>query len=84
MPQIRTIQTSGSIPTTNQLALGDIAINSYDGKAYIKQASGSTQSIIQLGSGTGGSSISASYALSASFASNGGVTQLIAGTNVTL
>jgi hypothetical protein len=66
------------------LALGDIAINTYDGKAYIKKAIGSTQSIIQLGSGTGGSSVSASYALSSSYALNGGVTQLIAGTNVTL
>jgi len=84
MPQIRVIGVSGSIPTVNQLALGDVAINTYDGKAYIKQASGSTQSIIQLGSGTGGSSISASYALSSSYALNGGVTQLIAGTNVTL
>ncbi len=84
MSQIRIIQSSGSVPTINQLLLGDIAINTYDGKAYIKQASGSTQSIIQLGSGTGGSSVSASYALSASYASNGGVTRLIAGTNVTL
>jgi hypothetical protein len=50
MPQIRVIQTSGSVPTTSQLALGDIAINTYDGKAYIKQLSGSTQTIIQLGS----------------------------------
>lgn len=88
MPQIRIIQSSGSIPSTTQLPLGDIAINSYDGKAYIKQASGSTQNIIELG--TGGSSVSASYALSASYATtasyalNGGVTQLVAGTNVTL
>lgn len=66
MPQIRIIQSSGSIPTINQLPLGDIAINSYDGKAYIKQASGSTQNIIQLGSG--GASISASYATTASYA----------------
>ena len=38
MPQIRTIQSSGSIPTINQLPLGDIALNTYDGKAYIKKA----------------------------------------------
>jgi len=82
MPQIRIIQSSGSTPSTTQLPLGDIAINSYDGKAYIKQVSGSTQNIIELG--TGGSSVSASYATTASYALNGGVTQLIAGTNVTL
>ena len=65
MSQIRTIQSSGSIPTITQLPLGDIAINTYDGKAYIKQASGSSQSIVQIGAG-------------------GGVTQIIAGTNITL
>jgi hypothetical protein len=65
MTQIRTIPYSGSVPTTNQLPLGDIAINTYDGKAYIKQASGSSQSIVQIGAG-------------------GGVTQIVAGTNITL
>ena len=89
MNQIRTILVSGSIPTVNQLPLGDIAINTVDGKAYIKKLANTTQSIVELGTG-GGSSISASYALSASYATtasyalNGGVTQLIAGTNVTL
>ena len=90
MPEIRPIGVSGSIPTVNQLALGDIAINTYDGKAYIKKAVGSVQTIIEIGTGGGGNSVSASYALSASYAntssyaSNGGVTQLVAGTNVTL
>lgn len=84
MPLIRPIGVSGSIPSVNQLTLGDIAINTYDGKAYIKKAVGNTQTIVELGSGGGGSSISASYALSSSYALNGGVTQLIAGTNVTL
>ena len=53
MPLIRPIGISGSIPSVNQLALGDIAINTYDGKAYIKKAVGSTQTIIELG-GSGG------------------------------
>ncbi len=82
MNQIRTILISGSIPTVNQLGLGDIAINTVDGKAFIKRVSNTTQSIVELG--TGGASISASYAVTASYAENGGVTQLIAGTNVTL
>ena len=84
MPLIRPIGVSGSIPSVNQLALGDIAINTYDGKAYIKKAVGPIQTIVELGTGGGGSSVSASYALSSSYALNGGVTQLIAGTNVTL
>ena len=84
MPLIRPIGVSGSIPSVNQLALGDIAINTYDSKAYIKKAVGPIQTIVELGTGGGGSSVSASYALSSSYALNGGVTQLIAGTNVTL
>ena len=65
MPQIRPIGVSGSIPTVNQLALGDIALNTYDGKAYIKKAVANTQTIIELGVGSG-------------------VTQIVAGTNVTI
>lgn len=65
MPQIRTIQSSGSIPTTNQLLLGDIAINTVDGKAYIKKYSGSVQSILEIGSGI--VPASASYASTASY-----------------
>ena len=38
------------VPTTSSLNLGEIAINTYDGKAYIKKDNG-TQSIIELGSG---------------------------------
>jgi hypothetical protein len=66
MTEIRTILVSGSIPTVNQLPLGDIAINTVDGKAYIKRVSNTSQSIVELG--TGGSSISASFASTASYA----------------
>ena len=65
MPLIRAISVSGSIPTVNQLALGDLAINTFDGKAYIKKYADNTQTIIELGSG--GASVSASYALSSSY-----------------
>ena len=51
MPLIRPIGVSGSIPSVNQLALGDIAINTYDGKAYIKKAVGPVQTIVELGTG---------------------------------
>jgi hypothetical protein len=97
MPQIRPIGVSGSIPSVNQLALGDIAINTYDGKAYLKKAVGNTQTILEIGVGstttTASYAVSASYAqtattasytVSASYAANGGVTQLLAGSNITL
>ena len=40
--------TPGKVPTTGQLALGEIAINTYDGLIYIKKDDG-TQSIAQIG-----------------------------------
>jgi hypothetical protein len=41
--------TQGAIPTTAQLELGEVAINTYDGKMYIKKNDGS-ESIIEVGS----------------------------------
>jgi hypothetical protein len=40
--------TPGKVPTTSQLALGEIAINTYDGLIYIKKDDG-TPSIAQIG-----------------------------------
>ena len=40
------------VPTTAQLALGEIAINTYDGKVYIKKNNGA-ESVIEIGSGGG-------------------------------
>jgi hypothetical protein len=40
--------TPGKVPTTTQLALGEIAINTYDGLIYIKKDDG-TPSIAQIG-----------------------------------
>ena len=68
MSQIRLIAVSGSVPTINQLAVGDIAINSYDGRAFLKKVVGSNQTVVEIGTSGGGSSISASYAVSASHA----------------
>lgn len=44
--------TPGKIPTTAQLPLGEIAINTFDGKAYLKKDDG-TESIVELGSSGG-------------------------------
>jgi hypothetical protein len=40
--------TAGKVPTTSQLALGEIAINTYDGLLYIKKDDG-TPSVVQIG-----------------------------------
>ena len=50
--QLRRSATAGAIPTTGNLDLGEIALNTYDGKAYLKTTEGSLDSVIQLGSAT--------------------------------
>jgi hypothetical protein len=55
--------TPGSVPTTSSLETGELAINVYDGKLFLRQ-SGSVEQIITVGE-------SASFATTASFASNG-------------
>ncbi len=40
--------TEGNIPTTSQLELGEVAINTYDGKMYIKKDVGGTESIVEI------------------------------------
>lgn len=48
----------GKVPTTSDLQLGEIAVNTYDGKAYMKKDDG-TASIVQIG-GAGGGDVSSS------------------------
>ena len=50
--QLRRSATAGGIPTTSNLDLGELALNTYDGKAYMKTTESSLDSIIQIGSAT--------------------------------
>ena len=70
MSSIKVTQTPNFIPTTEQLNVGDLLINSYDGNVFIKQQQNKSQSIINLRS-TGSTSTS-------------GVSQIIAGSNITI
>ena len=47
--QLKRSATAGAIPSTSDLALGELAINTYDGKAYIKKSVGGTQSVVEIG-----------------------------------
>ncbi len=40
--------TSGAVPSTSDLALGEIAINTYDGKMYTKKTVSGSSSIVEL------------------------------------
>ena len=46
--QLRRSAVTGNVPTTSQIDLGEIAINTYDGKLFIKKDDG-TASIIEVG-----------------------------------
>ena len=45
---------AGRTPTTSQLELGELAINTNDGKVFIKKSVGGTESIVEIGAGGGG------------------------------
>jgi hypothetical protein len=53
-PQIRIKRTavSGRVPTTAQLDLGELAINTTDGKLFLKKSYNNVESIIDVGSAT--------------------------------
>ena len=46
--KLKRSSSQGAEPTTAQLALGEVAINTYDGKMYIKKDDG-TASIVEIG-----------------------------------
>tara|TARA_B100000035_G_scaffold187870_1_gene160383 strand:+ start:565 stop:882 length:318 start_codon:yes stop_codon:yes gene_type:complete len=42
---------AGRTPTTSQLELGELAINTTDGKVFIKKSVSGTESIVEIGGG---------------------------------
>jgi hypothetical protein len=48
--KLRRSGTSGNVPTTSQLDLGELAINTYDGKLYLKKNVAGTETIVDVGS----------------------------------
>lgn len=53
--KLRRSATSGAIPTTSQLALGELAMNTFDGKLFLKTDQSGTEAIVEVGSSSGGS-----------------------------
>lgn len=52
--RIRRSATPGNIPTTAQLDLGELAINTYDGALYLKKNANSIETIVKIGPSEGG------------------------------
>ena len=42
---------AGKIPLVTDLALGELALNTFDGKAYIKKSANGTDEIVEIGVG---------------------------------
>jgi len=76
--RIKRSAVPGAIPTTGQLALGELAINTFDGKAFLKKNDGA-ESIVELGSG-GGAAYTAPVALALYNKNNNGSTASFNGT----
>jgi hypothetical protein len=76
--ELKRSSVPGKVPTTSSLDLGELALNTYDGRAFLKQQQGGVETIVEFattaGSGSTVASASfattASYALTASFAQN--------------
>lgn len=47
---------AGRVPTTSQLELGELGINTTDGKLFLKKSVSGTESIIEIGASGGGPS----------------------------
>lgn len=62
--KIRRSAVQGAIPTTAQLALGELALNTYDGKLYAKKSVDGIESVVELSGGTGGGGSGSNYTFS--------------------
>jgi hypothetical protein len=65
--KLRRSSVRGRIPTIDQLQLGEIALNTYDGRLFLKQDINGTETIIAVGESSS-LAVSASYAVTASYA----------------
>jgi len=53
--ELKRSSVPGKVPTTTELALGELAINTYDGKLYLKKNVSGAETIVDITSGGGGS-----------------------------
>jgi len=49
--KLRRSAVPGKIPDTGSLELGEIALNTYDGKAFMKKSGSAGEQIVTIGSG---------------------------------
>jgi len=52
--RIKRSAVGGKVPTTSQLSLGELAINTTDGRLYTRKEVSGVASIVEIGAGSGG------------------------------
>jgi hypothetical protein len=52
--KIKRSAVPGKVPTTGDLSLGELGLNTYDGKLFTKKSVGGVDTIVELSAGTGG------------------------------
>ena len=76
--KVKQSSVAAKVPTTAQLALGELAVNTTDGKLFLKKSVSGTESIVEIGAGAGGSD---GYLDAGAPDSNyGGITEIDGGT----
>jgi hypothetical protein len=51
--ELKRSSVPGKVPATTELALGELAINTYDGKLYLKKNTNGTETIVDISGGGG-------------------------------
>ena len=54
--KVKQSSVAAKVPTTAQLTLGELAVNTTDGKLFLKKSVSGTESIVEIGAGAGGGS----------------------------
>lgn len=58
--QVKRSAVPSKVPLTTDLALGELAVNTYDGKLFLKKNVSGTESVVEVGAGAGGGSVTVS------------------------
>ena len=76
--QLKRSSVASKVPTTTQLSLGELALNTYDGKLYTKKDDG-TASIVELGGGSKGVAVETQRTISEDYSLTAGYNGLSVG-----
>lgn len=76
---IKTFDGLGDVPAIEELKLGEIGINTQDGKLYIKRAYDGVETIVEIGAGGGGGDLSATTTFNAYIYTSDGTLETISG-----